>query len=551
MVKSWNLFFFTITTLVLVTGCVGNGTPTEITFTNTSAPKTDNTFSIQLWLDPLLPENFREKITLTSDWQLTNEKDSSNARIEIGSSQPVSQWVYALVAPFPTLTDQVTSADLKGFWSLGNVVGFPIKQLVLDKQTNAILTILWGEPASNVVKIMPISQLLDYAWAKNGTEVWSIIPFEDIEPRWKVIAVDGNSPIQRDFLIGVYPLVIDFSIISDDPEAQSYFLTLDAAILHQIIPISNRFAEEMTTLVMTGVTAMVRATALLMEQQGMSYPAERIRDILWNADITHISNEIAFSPSCEKPVYVQETLTFCSRPEYIKLLEYIGTDIVDMTGDHFIDRPPEDVLYTLQLYKERGWGYFAGGANLEEAREPFYINHNGNKIAFIGCNAKPTGYSSATSTLPGTWHCNWDYLSNEFNLIKEDEYLPVMAFSHLEYYQYKALPELQMDFRHAAELGAVIVSGSQGHQPQAIEFYKDSFLHYGLGNLFFDQYYEGESTRQAFIDRHVFYNGKYINTELITIEFVDNAQSRLMTLDERKVLLTTIFTESGWIRFNP
>jgi len=98
------------------------------------------------------------------------------------------------------------------------------------------------------------------------------------------------------------------------------------------------------------------------------------------------------------------------------------------------------------------------------------------------------------------------------------------------------------DFEKAAEAGSVIVSGSQAHQPQAMEFDNNSFLHYGLGNLFFDQYNEGFPERQAFIDRHVFYNGHYINTELLTIMFVDQARPRPMTPSERQDLLTTIFS---------
>jgi len=59
-----------------------------------------------------------------------------------------------------------------------------------------------------------------------------------------------------------------------------------------------------------------------------------------------------------------------------------------------------------------------------------------------------------------------------------------MTFSHIEYYSYETIPALVTDFHRAADDGAVIISGSQAHQPQAMEFYKNSFLHYGLGNLF-------------------------------------------------------------------
>ena len=95
--------------------------------------------------------------------------------------------------------------------------------------------------------------------------------------------------------------------------------------------------------------------------------------------------------------------------------------------------------------------------------------------------------------------------------------------------------------------GAIIVSGSQAHQPQGIEIKDNSFIHHGLGNLFFDQIYEiPPNTATAFIDRHIFYNGKHINTELLTIKFIDFARARPMTEAEREVLLRKIFQASGW-----
>jgi poly-gamma-glutamate synthesis protein (capsule biosynthesis protein) len=97
-----------------------------------------------------------------------------------------------------------------------------------------------------------------------------------------------------------------------------------------------------------------------------------------------------------------------------------------------------------------------------------------------------------------------------------------------------------------AEAGAVIVSGSQAHQPQDMEFLNGSFIHYGLGNLFFDQYGLCEACRQGFIDHHVFYGGRYISTELFPIQFVDYARSRPMTLEESNSLFQALFQVSGW-----
>ncbi|RME88382.1 MAG: hypothetical protein D6770_07150, partial [Anaerolineae bacterium] len=98
-----------------------------------------------------------------------------------------------------------------------------------------------------------------------------------------------------------------------------------------------------------------------------------------------------------------------------------------------------------------------------------------------------------------------------------------------------------------ADAGATIVSGSQAHFPQAMEIYHGTFIHYGLGNLFFDQMDIPEwGTRREFLDRHVFYDGRYIGTELLTAMLEDYARPRPMTPDERESLLTTIFGVSDW-----
>jgi poly-gamma-glutamate synthesis protein (capsule biosynthesis protein) len=70
-------------------------------------------------------------------------------------------------------------------------------------------------------------------------------------------------------------------------------------------------------------------------------------------------------------------------------------------------------------------------------------------------------------------------------------------------------------------------------------------VHYGLGNLFFDQMTEWN--RRAFIDRHVIYDGRLISTELLTVILEDYSQPRLMTGAEREVMLYRVFKAAGWL----
>jgi poly-gamma-glutamate synthesis protein (capsule biosynthesis protein) len=269
-------------------------------------------------------------------------------------------------------------------------------------------------------------------------------------------------------------------------------------------------------------------------------------EILQSADITHISNEVPFAKDCPYPNPVQEGMVFCSAGRYIELLDFIGTDIVELTGDHFSDWGPDAMLYTLELYDQRSWPYYGGGATLAEGRQPRTISHNGNHLAFIGCNAKGGGYARASASAPGAVTCDFKWMAAEIQRLRSEGYLPVATFQHFEYYTYTPQSNQVRDAQALTKAGAVIVSGSQAHQPQGMEFSHDGFVHHGLGNLFFDQLDVSTATRQGFIDKHIFYNGRHLSTELLTIWFEDYARARPMTPEERESLLIAVFQASGW-----
>jgi len=337
-----------------------------------------------------------------------------------------------------------------------------------------------------------------------------------------------------------YPLTVNFSLVPVQGQP------LDADQLLAGWQSANLDESKMTTVIMTGVTALVRATAETMRRKGITYPAQDIRDWLRSADFTHVSNEIPFAEDCPFPDAWQTDLVFCSNPAYIDLLKDIGTDVVELTGDHFGDWGSEAMRFTLDLYRQNGMPYYGGGYDEQEARQPLLVEHNGNKLAFIGCNAKEPGYGTARGENPGAVTCDYDRLSGEITRLRSKGYLPIVTFQDTEYYSYVPQPKLIRDFRPAAEAGAAVISGSQAHQPHGMEFYQGAFIHYGLGNLFFDQYHMGLPTGQGFLDRHIFYDGRHISTELLGIRFIDFARSRPMTLEERQELLRSVFEASLW-----
>jgi poly-gamma-glutamate synthesis protein (capsule biosynthesis protein) len=464
--------------------------------------------------------------------------DISTALSEASNATQI-QWVYALVAPFPTVTDGVTFDELKLAWTEGTAPApFTGHPLLMEESTLAAFTALWDPPAAGAVRVVPADRLLDEAWSELPS--WAIVPFESLEPKWKVLTVDSQSPVRKKFDLAAYPLTASFA------------LQTSPGVRPADLASSNYDPSRLTTVLMTGVTALVRATALTMELKGTTYPGEKIRDLMREADIAHVSNEIPFFTGCTYPKPDQAALVFCSDPKYMDLLTDVGTDVIELTGNHFADRGAAGMLETIEIYKKDGIPYFGGGKDLQDSLQPALFEVNGNKIAFIGCNKPDIGrFPTATDFQPGAAPCDFPYLTQKINQLKAQGYVVISTFQWNESYDWRPAPQQMNDFRLMADSGASIVSGSQAHYAQMMEFYGGAFIHYGLGNLFFDQMgdqsWMPKGIRREFFDRYVIYDGKFISAELITAMLEDYARPRLMTAEERAGFLQEYFSYSGWI----
>ena len=505
--------------------------------TSTGVPDTSTLISATpvpaLWAPEYIPKEIIAHFSESYQFSVTSDQQLATHILDLDGKNLSARWIYVLAAPFPTTYDGITQADLLDAWSgdldTGPFTGIPLQ---MDQETYTLFSTIWGTPSPEFVQVIPRDELLQNAWENMPS--WAIIPFEQLDPRWKVLQIDGISPIQKDFDPESYPLTVGFSFSGNDS---------------QIDIISNFDPNKLSDVMLTGVTAMVRGTALTMERKGITYPGEDIAPLTTKVDFMHVNNEIPFTPDCPYPDLYPQYLVFCSDVRYLELLEYIGTDFIELSGDHFGDHGPEGTLFTLDLYDEVGLPYYGGGRDLEDGRQPFLIEHHGNKIAILGCNAKGNDYyAPADEDTPGAVPCDFEWMESEIGRLKSEGYQVIVTFQHVEYYSYEAQPDLVRDFGRMAAAGAVIVSGSQSHQAHGMAFVDGAYIHYGLGNLFFDQYLYCENAvcDYGFMDRHVFYDGQYISTELIPIRFIDMARPRPMTAEEKNWFLDIIFEASGW-----
>jgi hypothetical protein len=479
----------------------------------------------------------QEQINLAPDrFLFTGEASRADVvltTLDDGSGSPVGTWTYVIAAPFFTVDDEVTSVDLVATWQTGAVGPFANHALLLSPESYEVFNAWWGPPQGVGVMAVPASELLVTA---EQIDAWALLPFDALQPQWKVLLLDGHTPLEKDWQpendILTLPL---FLSSARRPETVSLLLGMDLSLV-------NRSEVAITRVVMTGVTAMTRATALLMDTKGVTYPAKDIKQWFSDADFVHISNEVSFTPDC-----VAEgsgTMSFCSRDDYIGLLEEINTNIVELTGNHLEDKGTQWVDHSLEMYRERGWAWFGGGANQAEGAQPLTVTHGVNRLAFIGCN---TVGPFAAEDSGGAARCDFDQMTEVIRRLRTEGYLPIVTVQYLEAYEYAPSDPQMRDFRRLAEAGAVMVQGSQAHQPQTMEFYGETFVHYGLGNLFFDQMWS-DGTRQEFVDRLTFYDGRLLNIDLRTAILEEFGRPRPMTVGDpypeadRAKFLTLIFS---------
>jgi hypothetical protein len=489
---------------------------------------------VRLWLSPALPEELRraaEAVAVVEGRQVQLAGDPSESDVQLGPTPQLSlsRWVYVAAMAFPTVRDSISRGELTASWS-----GSTDQELGMAPETERAFE-AWLGPAVGVRPVAP-EGLLDAAWS--GRETVFLLPFDSLSPRWKVLSVDDLSPLDPGFDASGYPLVVDFGL-SGDPDL---FDPVAAALGW---PATNRDPEKLTMVAITGVTALTRATAWAIDLKGIDWAIAGVVDWLRTPDITHVSHEVSFTPDCPPVNPSRDVMRFCGQPNQIDLLAEIGVDVIELTGNHVMDYGPAPMLYTLDAYDERGWAIYGGGRDLQQAEQPALLEHNGNRFAFLGCNPAGPPRDWATVDGPGSTPCDMPALMQQISDLRASGVLPIVTFQWNEAYRNWPLPKQAETFRQAAEAGAVIVSGSQAHQPMGFEFRGDSIIHYGLGNLFFDQMWSLE-TRQEFVDRYLFYDGRLLSLELKTAMLEDYARPRPMDEEERAEFLSTIFAASGW-----
>lgn len=378
------------------------------------------------------------------------------------------------VVAFPSLETSITMAELQAVAS-----GAFDENLILSP---TVATQINSHPDTIIVDL---NQLRDRLW--QSRTLYTLLPLSEITLDYRILLVD-ESPILDQ--LATYPFTGDINTL--------------------------------TRFTLSGVTALTRNTRSAIDDNSVLWASEAIQPYVTSSDIFHMSNEVSFVENCPQSneVLLGGSSSFCANPAHFELFNLLDVDVIELTGNHNNDYNYDAYRETFNRYHENSIATVGGGETLEEARQPYIVDHNANSIALIACNMPGPYYALANGDenllggiRPGATDCDWAWLENTLPELSLQVDVLIVSLQYSEVEDYLPLESQEIDFRRIANLGADVVIGSQAHKPQTFEFYptrrgETAFIHYGLGNLFFDQPFWGN--QRFFLDTLYISEGKSV-----------------------------------------
>jgi len=303
------------------------------------------------------------------------------------------------------------------------------------------------------------------------------------------------------------------------------------------------FETEITTYIHTGVTALTRSTGIYLDRNPIEKYIQYIKPYFASSELVHISNEVSIDDTCS---YAGMRLSFLTKTKHMDVLKALRANIIELTGNHNLDRGIPPYLKALNWYKQNDIKYFGGGANAQEANMPLILTlKDSTRIAWIGFNERcPLGECADKG--PGANRyvdAKAQSMIDSLRKVGINTIIACVQFSEVDgYTPHTAQKAIS---KRLIEYGADILIGSQAHVVQEIGMHKGKMLFYGTGNFLFDQTYKPE-VRRAFFLQCAFYKGRLIQTKPVYTFMRSTKEPDIASSKEREIIREAILKEENF-----
>jgi poly-gamma-glutamate capsule biosynthesis protein CapA/YwtB (metallophosphatase superfamily) len=425
--------------------------------------------------------------------------------------------------------EQESSKEVVKQFSLNDSIPLFIVGTYLHDQTSISMNeIIQGVRSGKITITSDIRDFVKSNWNIDQPRIQSLQDWND-RSRNNLILLSIDSLSNR-FL----PLAID---------SMDYFTNPKNYPLHLNSKHAFSFEKHITTYIHTGVTALTRSTGIYLDRNPIDKYIQYIKPYFKSPDLIHISNEVSIDDTCS---YAGMRLSFLTKTKHMDVLKALRANIIELTGNHNLDRGIPPYLKALNWYKQNDMEYFGGGANFEEANTPLILTlKESTRIAWIGFNERcPLGECAGEG--PGANRYSDAKAKSMIDSLRKmgiNTIIACIQFSEVDGYTphtaQRAISKRLIDY------GADILIGSQAHVVQEIGMHKGKMLFYGTGNFLFDQTYKPE-VRRAFFLQCAFYNGRLIQTKPVYTFMRTTKEPDIASSKEREIIRNSILKEENF-----
>ena len=367
-------------------------------------------------------------------------------------------------------------------------------------------------------------------------EALGLVPWDEVGPRVRTLAVDGESLLEpgeepKDYALRpkeatgpdrdeLRRVVVGGDIVLD--RGQNYMVIQQGMGLD--FPLDGGYAA---------ITSRVPEPSYYSETGIIhQFTAERtggsgaVREYLTSADLTLANLE---NPVIRAAVWHPEDTTFTGELSLLPILEDAGIDGVTLGNNHILDAGFSGVRETRAHLDDAGIAYAGAGMDLAEAREPMIFSLGETKVGVLSYQGVPSyDWAWATETAAGTAPITEEVMMEDVQRLRDQVDLVVVSPHWGK--EYMATPEpWQVDWAHAAvEAGADLVVGGHAHWPKGIEVYEGSPIFYGVGNFLFDQSWSEETSTGIFAEITL-YEDRVVQIQPVPFVVLDYAQPNFLT----------------------
>ena len=203
--------------------------------------------------------------------------------------------------------------------------------------------------------------------------------------------------------------------------------------------------------------------------------AADIRIVNWENPTTAVEEEGAPIPKSGAMLH--------SKPENIVFLKEGKFDVALMANNHTGDYDPRGTIATKKYLEEAGLLTVGAGADLEEARQPLYVEKNGETVAIIStCEYE---FGIADRETPGA--AGFDPRDLRMRIAQAKEKADYVLVIHHGGNEHNPLPSPRNRARYqdVIDMGADALVAMHPHCPQGYEIYNGKPIVYSLGNFMF------------------------------------------------------------------